>query len=42
MNKPADHHPVDAHSVMYITKRPDIVMVEGSGHGLPTKMASAI
>jgi acetylornithine/N-succinyldiaminopimelate aminotransferase len=31
MNKPADHHPVDAHSVMYITKRPDIVMVEGSG-----------
>ena len=34
MNKPADHHPVDAHSVMYITKRPDIVMVEGSGSWL--------
>jgi acetylornithine/N-succinyldiaminopimelate aminotransferase len=34
MNKPADHHPVDAHSVMYITKRPDIVMMEGSGSWL--------
>jgi len=34
MNKPADHHPVDAHSVMHITKRPDIVMVEGSGSWL--------
>jgi acetylornithine/N-succinyldiaminopimelate aminotransferase len=34
MNKPADHHPIDAHSVMYITKRPDIVMVEGSGSWL--------
>ena len=34
MNKPADHHPVDAHSVMYITKRPDIVMVEGIGSWL--------
>jgi acetylornithine/N-succinyldiaminopimelate aminotransferase len=34
MNKPADQHPVDAHSVMYITKRPDIVMVEGSGSWL--------
>ena len=34
MNKPADPHPVDAHSVMYITKRPDIVMVEGSGSWL--------
>lgn len=34
MNKLADHHPVDAHSVMYITKRPDIVMVEGSGSWL--------
>jgi len=34
MNKPADHHPIDAHSVMYITKRPDIVMMEGSGSWL--------
>ena len=34
MNKPIDPHPVDAHSVMFITKRPDIVMVEGKGSWL--------
>ena len=34
MNKPVDPHPVDAHSVMYITKRPDIVMMEGKGSWL--------
>ena len=34
MNKPIDPQPVDAHSVMYITKRPDIVMVEGKGSWL--------
>ena len=34
MNKPIDPRPVDAHSVMFITKRPDIVMVEGKGSWL--------
>ena len=34
MNKPIDPHLVDAHSVMFITKRPDIVMVEGKGSWL--------
>jgi len=34
MNKPIDPCPVDAHSVMFITKRPDIVMVEGKGSWL--------
>ena len=34
MNKPVDPHPIDAHSVMYITKRPDIVMMEGKGSWL--------
>ena len=34
MNKPIDPYPVDAHSVMFITKRPDIVMVEGKGSWL--------
>ena len=34
MNKPLDPHPVDAHSVMHITKRPDIVMMEGKGSWL--------
>ncbi len=34
MNKPTDPRPVDAHSVMFITKRPDIVMVEGKGSWL--------
>jgi len=34
MNKPIDPHPVDAHSVMFITKRPDIVMVVGKGSWL--------
>jgi acetylornithine/N-succinyldiaminopimelate aminotransferase len=34
MNKPIDPHPVDAHSVMFITKRPDLIMVEGKGSWL--------
>lgn len=34
MNKPSDLRPVDAHSVMYITKRPEIVMIEGKGSWL--------
>ena len=34
MNKRIDPCPVDAHSVMFITKRPDIVMVEGKGSWL--------
>ena len=34
MNKPIDPRPVDADSVMFITKRPDIVMVEGKGSWL--------
>ena len=34
MNKPIDPRPVDAGSVMFITKRPDIVMVEGKGSWL--------
>ena len=34
MNKPIDPHLVDAHSVMFITKRPAIVMVEGKGSWL--------
>ena len=34
MNKPIDPRPVDVHSVMFITKRPDIVMVEGKGSWL--------
>ena len=34
MNKPIDPRPVDTHSVMFITKRPDIVMVEGKGSWL--------
>jgi acetylornithine/N-succinyldiaminopimelate aminotransferase len=31
MNKPA---PIDTHSVMFITQRPDVVMVEGNGSWL--------
>jgi len=31
MNQLSDPYPVDAHSVMYITKRPDIIMMEGKG-----------
>ena len=34
MNQITDPRPVDAHSVMYITKRPDIVMMEGKGSWL--------
>ena len=34
MNKPVDPRPIDANSVMYITKRPDIVMMEGKGSWL--------
>ncbi|MBM3349649.1 MAG: acetylornithine transaminase [Betaproteobacteria bacterium] len=34
MNQLSDPRPVDAHSVMYITKRPDIIMMEGKGSWL--------